>query len=298
MPKAGSVPPSAPVIAQQPQPFVQEPAPTPAPAPPMPPPPQVQAQIPQPVPAPAPPLPPTQAPQPAPAPAPTPAYPTPGATPPPAPPMISAPPPMAPAAPIPAPPSAPTPTPAPPTLGAAPIQGSDGFLQSLDFSNVTDADFRLLDPSLDYEFRITNAQLGRSASNNHMLTVNLEVTHPKQYRGVSVVDNIAMTPNALWRSKSLFRACELLNENGRFMGNSVADLVDYIVGAQIKHDTYTPVNATESVTRNKIAGSYHLASLSPEINGGLEVAAPAPAAPAPQPNAPAPPLDWGQPPQR
>lgn len=209
--------------------------------------------------------------------------------------------PVAPAAPVAPVPSAPMPGQPPfdpSTMGAAaqaamvqPVtpagQPADVNLGTFDFNQVEDKLIMVLDPNVSYEFAVKDVKGKKSSSGEDMLEVHLAVTWPERLpsgencKGASIIDNIVMTPNALWKAKAFLKACEMLGPNGRFSGNSLDDLKGCVVRATVRNEEWN------NTTRTKIAGSYtagfETPGMTPVVAGA---AAPAPQAPAPAMPAP------------
>lgn len=168
-------------------------------------------------------------------------------------------------------------------MGVNPVnpQGSgspsvDIALGAYDFSKVEDKLIMVLDPNISYEFVVSDVKGKKSATGEDLLEVHLSVCYPEKLpngqpcKGASVIDNISMAPNALWKAKGFLKACELLGPDGRFTGRTLADLKGHVVRANVRNEEYN------GSTRTKIGGNYTQGFETP----GLTRAASAPAAPA------------------
>jgi hypothetical protein len=185
-----------------------------------------------------------------------------------------------------------------PNGNAAPVNVQLG---AYDFSQVEDKLIMVLDPNVTYEFVVSDVKGKKSSSGEDMLEVHLSVCWPERLpngepcKGASVIDNISMAPNALWKAKSFLSACEMLGPNGRFTGAQITDVKGCVVRAGVRNEVWN------EQTRSKIASGYKAGFETPGMSpvapaagapgGFAPPQAPAPAmpgAPAPAPAAPAP----------
>jgi len=157
-------------------------------------------------------------------------------------------------------------------------------LSAYDFSQVADSNFAVLDPGFTYEAVVEKVE-GKRAKNDgsEMIKVTLAVTYPEtgargeKFKNAKLFDYMSLKPDAQWRIKSFLAACESLGADGRFSGQSIQDLVGYVVRFRIKNEEWN------GAPTNKVNGAYSLAFESPGLQGG----APAPVAPVGYPAAPA-----------
>lgn len=136
-----------------------------------------------------------------------------------------------------------------------------GALGATNWNDVQSNNFKLLPIETDIEFLIKKVTPTKAkTSGNPMIALELESTFPLEHAGVKVFDQVVLTETALWKAKSLFEACGMLGEDGRFTGASLQALVDFVIRGQVNHDTY------QGVTRNKIAGGYTEAYETPGLS--------------------------------
>lgn len=176
-------------------------------------------------------------------------------------------------------------------MGVAPVTPGGGManiqLGAYDFTQVQSKNIMVLDPNVSYEFAVADVKGKKSSTGEDMIEVWLEVCWPEKLpngedcKGASVIDNITMSPNALWKAKAFLSACEMLGPNGRFTGTSLEDLKGCVVRANVRNEVWN------EQTRSKIAGGYKPGFETP----GMKVTQ-APAAPGgyPAPVAPASPM--------
>jgi hypothetical protein len=167
-------------------------------------------------------------------------------------------------------------------------------LNAYDFSQVEDKLIMVLDPALTYEFVVSDVKGKKSSSGEDMLELHLSVCWPERLpngepcKGASIIDNVSMAPNALWKAKSFLSACEMLGPNGRFTGNQITDVKGCVVRAGVRNEVWN------EQTRTKIASGYKAGFETPGMSpvapaAGAPGAFVAPQAPAPaMPGAPAP----------
>lgn len=131
-----------------------------------------------------------------------------------------------------------------------------GVIQGIDFNQVEDKIILVLDASIEYEFAVTGVEGKKNSSGDDMIELHLAVSHPQvmpngqSCKGASMYDNLNITPKALWKVKSFFSACEMLNQSGRFSGQKLTDLIGCVVRARVVNEEYN------GVTRSKISGAY------------------------------------------
>jgi hypothetical protein len=146
-------------------------------------------------------------------------------------------------------PSPATPAPALSPAIAAVVNGArkGGFLADVSFGGVDEigvahgGDRTPLPDNLDYEAEIIKVELTESSSGNEMLKLQNKITFPKEFAGRFVFDNIMtrMEGYPKQRCKSLFRACDLLSEDGlQITAESEQDLKNNVVRFRIKNEEY------------------------------------------------------------
>ena len=139
----------------------------------------------------------------------------------------------------------------------------------VDWGSIQTSNFRLIPTDVEVESIIEKVTPQRSkSSGNPMIALELKTTFPIEYAGVKLFDQCVLTEKSYWKFKSLLEACDQCDESGRFIGQSLQELKEYVVRHMVMHDTY------QGQTRNKIAGGYSAAYQTP----GLQ--APAVAGPA------------------
>ena len=198
-------------------------------------------------------------------------------------------------------------------------QGNSGAvniqLSAYDFSKVEDKLIMVLDTSIAYEFVVSDIKGKKSSTGEDMIEVHLSVSWPlnlpngEACKGASMIDNISMAPNALWKAKSFLSACEMLGPDGRFKGNSISDVKGCVVRANVRNEVWN------DQTRSKISGGYKagfetpgMSPVAPAVGGpaafvppaapapGIPAIPQAPTAPAPAPTTPQPPVAPAPPP--
>jgi hypothetical protein len=129
-------------------------------------------------------------------------------------------------------------------------------------SDVSEVVFRLLDPTLEYEAVVIKMEPGLVPDTKEpKIDMTMKITFPAQYAGVTIWDTITFE-KALWKFKSIARACGLLSEDGSvFIGDSEQDFLQNVVRFGIVHSEW------KGKPQNKVAGGYVEGYETPGLQG-------------------------------
>jgi len=157
------------------------------------------------------------------------------------------------------------------SLLATRSQGA-GLLGAIDMDQVETRDFRLLPLETDIEAQIVSREVGKSKSGNDQMVIDLKVTFPTEYAGVSLRDYVLLDPHdprRSWKFKSLCEACttEIEGEevpllyNGRYIGDAAGEaFLGNVISFQVEHSEW------DNKTYNKVKGGYKEGWQSPGLN--------------------------------